>query len=84
MARFRGIVQGIRGPASRLGNKTSGITVQANGWHSGVTVVGNDNDGADVFTIIATGGTNGSTPFRCLGEVQLMNGVLTFYPTEKE
>lgn len=39
MARFRGSVKGQRGEASRLGSKSSGLVVHANGWHTGVTVV---------------------------------------------
>ena len=36
MARYRGTVQGQRGQASRLGGKSSGIVVRANGWGIGI------------------------------------------------
>lgn len=60
MAKFRGIVQGQRGEASRLGGKSSGIHVQANGWHMGVKVNGYVNAaGEDEFEISLTGGSSG-------------------------
>jgi hypothetical protein len=38
MAQFRGVIAGQRGEASRLGSKSSGLTVHCNGWNGGVTV----------------------------------------------
>ena len=38
MAQFRGTIQGGRGEASRLGHKSSGLTLQANGWDIGAEV----------------------------------------------
>jgi|2_EtaG_2_1085320.scaffolds.fasta_scaffold88629_2 hypothetical protein len=38
MAKYRGIVQGNRGAASRLGNNSSGITVEAQSWNGKVVV----------------------------------------------
>lgn len=62
MARFRGSVQGIRGQATRLGGKDSGLTCTCNGSGAGVWVDARvDNDGADVFEVYATNGSaNGS------------------------
>jgi len=60
MAQFIGKVQGNKGEATRLGTKTSGITVECNGWNSGVKVIGRvDENGNDVFTIVITSGSNG-------------------------
>jgi hypothetical protein len=65
MAQFRGTVEGQRGAASRLGGKSSGLTVKANGWHGGVTVnasaLSSKGDG-DRFTVWGTGGSGGQRP----------------------
>lgn len=78
MAQFRGEVEGNRGPASRLGSKKSGIRTTAHGWHSGVKVYASHIDGADVFDIYATGGSNGSTPTRLIAQIQ-GSGVIEQY-----
>ena len=61
MARFRGVVQGNRGEASRLGAKSSGITAQINGWDIGISIVGryDEKGDCDVFAVYLTGGSNG-------------------------
>ena len=62
MTQYRGVVEGGRGSVSRLGHKTSGLTVKANGWHLGITVEASYRDGKDVFEVYKTGGSaNGST-----------------------
>lgn len=38
MAQFRGTIQGMRGEASRLGSKETGLTVNAASWDGEVTV----------------------------------------------
>lgn len=38
MAQFRGIIQGQRGEASRLGSKASGLTVEAASWQGKIEV----------------------------------------------
>jgi len=60
MAQFRGIIQGSRGEASRLGGKSSGLRAVCNGWHKGVTVIARHKDGKDIFNIYETGGSNGA------------------------
>lgn len=58
MARFRATIEGQRGQASRLGSKTSGLFVTANGWDRGVSVVVRvDTDGLDHFYVYKTGGS---------------------------
>ena len=59
MAHFLGRVEGTRGPAQRLGGPGSGINTSANGWSSGVDVLGSVDEatGRDVFRITATGGS---------------------------
>ena len=69
MAQFRGTVQGFRGEASRLGSKDSGLAVTANGWHVGVTVYCNHEDGVDVITVYKTGGSNGYSSSRQVARV---------------
>ena len=38
MAQYRGMVKGGRGEASRLGHKSSGLQINANGWNLGAEV----------------------------------------------
>lgn len=68
MARFRAVIRGQRGEASRLGSKLSGISASVNGWNAGVKVnarvsttnaQGREVSDYDVFEIYVTGGSNG-------------------------
>lgn len=60
MARFRGTIEGNRGPASRLGTARSGLYVTANGWNIGASIhLGVNDHGEDEITIRLTGGSNG-------------------------
>lgn len=47
MAHFRGIIQGARGEASRLGHKSSGLRVEAASWQGKVVTVLTEKDGVD-------------------------------------
>jgi len=38
MAQYRGMIQGQRGYATRLGNKNTGLTVEAQSWEGKVVV----------------------------------------------
>jgi hypothetical protein len=59
MARFRGTLQGNRGGASRLGSKSSGLHVTANGWEIGATVeLFVNGEGQDEISIWLTSGSN--------------------------
>lgn len=58
MAHFRATIQGARGEASRLGHQE--ITASVNGWDAGVNVYGTKGKAGDVFTVYATGGSNGN------------------------
>ena len=59
MAHFRASIQGMKGEASRLGGKTSGIEARVNGWNYGVYVMGGvDETGKDMFYVYKTGGSN--------------------------
>jgi len=59
MAHFIADISGSRGPASRLGSKSSGIQSHTRGWAAGVEVVGrNDAELGDVFDIYATTGSS--------------------------
>lgn len=59
MAQFRATIQGQRGVASRLGSKTSGLEVTANGWKLGirVSVRHNKETGQDIFAVYKTQGS---------------------------
>lgn len=58
MAQFLGLVKGSRKSVTRLGSKNSGLTVQAFGWDTGVTVEAKHKDGTDYFEVYYTGGSN--------------------------
>jgi hypothetical protein len=60
MARFKADIHGNRGPASRLGTKSSGIRAHIRGWEVGVSILCEvDRDGKDVIHVYRTGGSNG-------------------------
>lgn len=68
MAHFLGSVRGGRGVATRIGHKTTGLTVKANGWNRGITVEASyDSAGVDVFNVYLTGGSNGNGQRQLLG-----------------
>ena len=72
MAHFRATIEGNRGPASRLGSKSSGIHSTTNGWNGGVRVVGSNaggDVGVDRFDIFATKGSGGGNADGFLGSV---------------
>ncbi len=69
MARFRGTIAGQRGAASRLGSKSSGLTVTCNGWDNGVLVEAHADEPRelkageqekDSFYVSFNGGSNGN------------------------
>lgn len=63
MARFRGTIAGQRGAASRLGSKSSGMTVTCNGWDNGILVEAQAVDSekqTDRFYVAFNAGSNGS------------------------
>ncbi len=60
MARFFSGIQGMRGPATRLGGTASGISAFARGWNSGAKIEGHATvSDVDEFNIYATAGSNG-------------------------
>lgn len=70
MAHFFARIRGNRGDATRLGSQHSGMTADVNGWNNGVTVKARfDPNLGDVFTLYATGGSNGRTKRVKLGDV---------------
>ena len=87
MARYRGTLQGKRGPASRLGTPSSGLTTTTNGWHVGVTCsivpAETDNPKVDRIYIDVTGGSNNRSTLLPLGTViETPNGPV-FTPSTK-
>ena len=62
MAQFRGTIQGSRGETSRLGHKTSGLLLQANGWDLGaeVSLRWNEEKQRDELSICINHGSNGN------------------------
>ena len=60
MTTFRGVMQGNKGEASRLGTEKSGLGAHLCGWNGGVNVqLYHDNLGRDSAKITLTGGSNG-------------------------
>jgi hypothetical protein len=78
--RYKGILQGAYGEASRLGNAKSGLRVDCNAEHVGVTVIArpqlrlHPDNGYDEIDVYVTGGSAA----RCSSRL-----VLTVKPTEK-
>ena len=64
MAHFRGTARGQRSEVATLGNKESGLTVDANAWDSGVQVRAwyDDTTNENVFVVSKTGGSNSTDP----------------------
>jgi hypothetical protein len=82
VAHFYGSITGkARTSASRCGSRDGGIDGHVRGWNSGVRVSGCHEDGADVFHVYATRGSNGGTGsgFK-LGVVREEGGSVTFEP----
>ena len=84
MARYRGTVTGNRSTASRLGHASSGLTVRANGWHSGVEVLARpdqDTQDEDVFMVYGTAGSGYGDGAGLIAEVTKRDGapVVTHY-----
>lgn len=72
MARFRGVMQGCRGQASRLGTAKSGLTARVDGWDLGVRVsIGMDEDGQDRVSLYLTGGSNDRYPHKLIGSFKV-------------
>ena len=69
MSQFRGTVKGNRGEASRLGTKSSGLMVEANGWNKGIRVICNHEDNQDVFYVWETSGSSGSSESKFIMEI---------------
>ena len=76
MAQYMGIIQGGRGEASRLGHKTSGLSLQANGWDIGaeVSLRWNEQEQRDELFISLTHGSNGNGARMPLGTFALEKG----------
>ena len=85
MAQFRATISGGRGEVSRLGSKASGVLTEANGWNSGVKVVGYvDDQGNDVFDIFATSGSSHINTRIFIGQVVLEDGGIAFKLSKEE
>ncbi len=63
MAHFRATIQGMRGEASRLGTKSSGMYACIDGWDIGIDVSIGHIDGYDVVCMSLTGGSNDHTVY---------------------
>ena len=85
MAHFYSRIKGSRGPATRCGTKSSGITANVTGWDIGGTckTYFNSHLGTDVVEFYLTNGSNGHSSTRVAtfafidGKLQLLN---TSYP----
>jgi hypothetical protein len=68
MAQYRAVIKGTRGEASRLGQKSTGIRADVNGWDVGIRVYGTfDPSKGDVFEVYLTGGSNGHHASKLIG-----------------
>lgn len=76
MAQYRGTISGRRGEASRLGDKTSGLTTECNGWDIGTrcNIEYNEEKDRDEITLTLTSGSHRHDKWKVLG---------TFYKTKK-
>ena len=84
MSRFKGAVKGFRGVAERNGTESSGISVEAAGWISGVLVRGWVNDEEDVFEVCLTRGSNLKGGNKVLGYVKVVDGRIVWEEAEGE
>ncbi len=71
MAQFRGTLQGNRGDASRLGTKSSGLRVTANGWNIGAVVTLDHRNGEDVIHVGLNAGSGYGNQRRTLGTFKI-------------
>jgi hypothetical protein len=72
-----------RGEASRLGTPKSGIAARINGWDAGVEVYAQStDDGADVFRVHVSGGSNETLCPAVSMIVRRVNGVTTVSVTD--
>lgn len=69
MAQYLGSVTGSRSTVSRLGGKSSGLDVRANGWHLGAraVMVWNEEKQLDEIIITLTSGSGAEGKSRPLG-----------------
>jgi hypothetical protein len=72
MAHFFGSIRGSRGRETRCGTQSSGLQVEAAGWHFGVKVnMFVNNEGEDSAEVWLTGGSNAKSAPRLLGVFRL-------------
>mgnify|MGYP003149895686 CR=1 FL=1 len=66
MAHFRGTIEGARGPSSRLGNKNTGLNVNAASWQGAVNVWLYEAGGVDMAQVCLRKHSNGAGVDRVL------------------
>ena len=78
MSHFYSHIRGNKGPATRCGTKSSGITATATGWDIGgiVSTSFNQQLQTDVVTFTLTTGSNGHSS-RSIASFAVVNGQLT-------
>lgn len=69
MAQFRGIVQGNRGEASRLGSKSSGMRTDCDTWDVGVMCHAQHANGQDLINVYRTSGSGSALSTRWIATV---------------
>jgi hypothetical protein len=79
MARFYSSLRADRGEVTKAGTAKSGLVGHVRGWNVGVEVVARDVDGADVFYIYVTKGSEGGSYAQRIGSVKL-DTVFPFAP----
>ncbi len=87
MARFIAEIQGARGPASRLGNASSGVRGHIRGWTLGGRVECLASGESDVVLLEVTGGSNAeyhATQVAALRQVGPMQLMAVYVPGEED
>jgi thioredoxin reductase len=69
MSHFYAEIQGSRGPATRGGDKRSGIYCHIRGWNKGIKVCARHDDkkDRDIFEVYVSGGSNARTETKLIG-----------------
>jgi len=81
MSRYRGIVRGGRGEASRLGHRS--LVTECNSWTAGVRVEATPDGDGDTFRIYATTGSSPEGRSQLIASIGA-NGLTRIYDHEEE
>jgi hypothetical protein len=80
VSKFRAVIKGERGTASKYGSIASGIFAWLYSWRNGLRVIGSYQKGEDVFEVFGTAGEIGGRKDVHIGTWR--EGI--FYPSQKK